>query len=131
MKGRAGNAPAPKTRGSDMKNTLKIILASALLTGVGIKAAPAFAEAPEAQTYVSVVETADLDLASPDGQRSLEQRVARAAREVCGIASDVDVVGKNKVRQCLHDTIAKASDERDALLASAKSGAAITVAASH
>ena len=114
-----------------MKNTLKIILASALITAVGIKAAPALAEAPEAQTFVSVVQTADLDLGSADGKRALEQRVARAAREVCGTASDVDLVGQNKVRQCRHDTIARAAGERDALLAAPSRGGAITLAASH
>ena len=114
-----------------MKNTLRIILASALITAVGIKAAPALAEAPEAQANVSVVQTADLDLGSPDGPRALDQRVARAAREVCGAASDVDLVGQTTVRPCRPETIAKAAGERGALLAAASRGGAITLAASH
>ena len=56
-----------------------------------IKAAPALAEpaSPNVQTYVSYVKTADLDLASEGGQRTLDRRVAQAAREVCGTPSDV------------------------------------------
>jgi UrcA family protein len=131
MEGRAGKLRSQKGE-AIMKNPFVIAAVSAIITAGLIKAAPALAEpvAP-VQTNVSIVQTADLDLASPDGQRALDLRVARAAREVCGSASDVDLVGQNKVRQCFHDTIAKAAGERDALLASARSGSAITVAASH
>lgn len=114
-----------------MTNTFKIILASALITAGGIKAAPALAQPAPVTTNVSVVQTADLDLASQDGQRSLQQRLNRAAREVCGTASDADLVGQNKVRDCRHDVLARASGERDALLAAAKSGPTITLAASN
>ncbi len=85
----------------------------------------------EAQTYVSYVKTADLDLASQNGQRKLDRRVAQAAREVCGTPSDVDLVGQNKVRECREEAIAKASSERDAALAAAKRGAAIAITASR
>ena len=128
MEGRAGKL-RPQKGEAIMKNPFVIAAVSAIITAGLIKAAPALAE--PAQANVSVVQTADLDLASPDGQRALELRVARAAREVCGTASDVDLVGQNKVRQCFHDTIAQTAGEREALLASARSGSAITVAASH
>jgi len=113
-----------------MKNTLKIIFASALITAGVLKAAPAFAETPSAnfETRVSYVSTADLDLSSQAGQRALDLRIARAAREVCGKASDADLVGQNKARQCRHDVIARASGERDALLAAASRGATIAIA---
>jgi UrcA family protein len=132
MECRAGKL-RPQQGEAIMKNPFVIAAVSAIITAGLIKAAPALAEpaSRQVQTNVSVVQTADLDLASPDGQRSLELRVARAAREVCGTASDVDLVGQNKARQCLHDTIAKTAGERDALLASARSGSAIAVAASH
>jgi len=114
-----------------MKNTLKIVLASALITTAAIKAAPAFAEAPATETNISLVRTADLDLGSSDGQRKLDQRLANAAREVCGTASDVDIEGKNDVRKCRDETLAKARGQRDAVLAAADRGAFIAVTASR
>ena len=117
-----------------MKDTLRIILISALLTAGAIKAAPALAKpaAPEAQTYVSYVHTSDIDLASQRGQRVLQQRLSQAAREVCGTASDADVQGKNQVRECRKDAIGRAGGEREALLAAVQSRATtIAVTASR
>jgi UrcA family protein len=116
-----------------MKNPYVIAFASALITAGAIRAAPALAEpaSSEAQTYVSYVKTADLDLASQSGQRKLDRRVAQAAREVCGTPSDVDLVGQNKARECREEAIAKASSERDAALAAAKRGAAVAITASR
>ena len=113
-----------------MKNPYVIAIASALITAAGIKAAPALAEAPSAnvETRVSYVRTADLDLSSKAGQRTLDLRIAQAAREVCGKPSDSDLVGQNKARECRQDVIARASGERDALLAAAGRGATIAVA---
>ena len=64
-----------------MKNPYAIALASALITAGAIRAAPALAEpaSGEFQTYVSYVKTADLDLSSDGGQRTLDRRVAQAA----------------------------------------------------
>ena len=114
-------------------NPYFIALASALITAGALRAAPALAEpaSGEVQTYVSYVKTADLDLASQSGQRTLDRRVAQAAREVCGIASDSDLVGQNKARECREDAISKANGEREALLAAAKRGAAVAVIASR
>jgi UrcA family protein len=116
-----------------VKNAIYIALASALITTAAIKAAPALAEAPgsPSQINVSLVRTADLDLGSSQGQRQLDQRLANAAREVCGTASDVDVEGKNEVRKCRDDTLAKANGQRDAVLAAAERGATIAVTASR
>jgi len=113
-----------------MKNPYVIALVSALITAAGIKAAPALAEAPSAnfETRISYVRTADLDLASKDGQRALDLRIAQAAREVCGTASEADLVGQNKARECRKDVIARASSERDSLLAAAGRGATIAIA---
>ena len=113
-----------------MKSTLKIILASALITAGAIKAAPALAETPSAdvETRISYVQTADLDLSSKGGQRTLELRIAQAAREVCGKPSDSDLVGQSKARECRQDVVERASGERDALLAAAGRGATIAIA---
>jgi UrcA family protein len=116
-----------------MKNPFVIAFASALITAGALRAAPALAEpaSGEVQTYVSYVKTADLDLSSQGGQRTLDRRVAQAAREVCGTPSDVDLAGQNKARECREEAIAKASFERDAMLAAAKRGAAVAVIASR
>ena len=116
-----------------MKNPYVIAIASALIAAGAIKAAPALAEpAPaETRTYVSYVQTSDLDLASKSGQRSLDRRLAHAAREVCGVPSDADLVGQNKARACRADAIARASSEREALLAAANRGAVVAITASR
>jgi len=128
MECRAGKS-GPEKRGSDMKNPYVIALASALITAAGIKAAPALAETPSAnfEMRVSHVQTADLDLSSTSGQRTLDLRIAQAAREVCGKPSEVDLVGQNKARECRKDVIARAFSDRGALLAAASHGATIAI----
>jgi len=74
------------------------------------------------------VQTADLDLSNQAGQRTLDLRIAQAAREVCGKASDSDLVGQNKARECRRDVISRATSDRDALLAAADHGATIAIA---
>ena len=112
-----------------MKKAFYIILVSALITTGIIKAAPALAQEPvTAQTNISVVRTIDLDLRSSEGQRTLDRRLAKAAREVCGIASDVDVAGKNDVRKCRDETLAKAREQREAVLAGRGVVIAVTAA---
>ena len=115
-----------------MKNPYAIALVSALITAGAIKAAPALAETPAApQTYVSYVQTGDLDLSKASDQRTLDHRLAQAAREVCGDPSDVDLVGQNKARECRKDAIEKAGVKREALFAAAKREAVIAITASR
>jgi len=115
-----------------MKNPYAIALVSALITAGAIKAAPAFAEAPVTQqTYVSYVQTADLDLSNANDQRTLDHRLAQAAREVCGDPSDVDLAGQNEARECRKDAIENAGVKREAMLAAAKRGAIIAITASR
>ena len=89
-----------------MKQTLKIIAASALVTAIVWRAAPALAE--EAPRNVAVVQIADLDLSSQSGARILDHRLVSAAREVCGFASDADLVGKNRVAACREEVLSEA-----------------------
>ena len=110
-----------------MKDTA--FFALALITSAAI-IAPTAGQAAEPVTVTSVVQTADLDLASANGQRELDRRIARAARVVCGTASDADLEGKNDVRQCRAETIAAAVSQREQLLA-ARSGSPILVASAH
>ena len=112
-----------------MKQTLAIILTSFLATAAVIKAAPAFAEQAPAQN-VSVVHTADLNLATEGGRRHLDERLVIAVREVCGDASDADLAGKNQVRECRADVLAKARIKAQQI-ASRDGNATILVAASR
>ncbi len=112
-----------------MKKALYIALTSALITTAAIKAAPAFAQQPGGtEPTISRVWTGDLDLKSKAGQHKLELRLARAAREVCGAASDADVVGKNEVRECRADTLAKARGQGKTLAAARGEVIAVTAA---
>jgi UrcA family protein len=112
-----------------MKKTLGIILTSFLATAAVIKAAPAFAEHSPAQN-MSIVHTGDLNLSTEAGRRHLDERLVIAAREVCGSASDVDLAGKNQVRQCRADVLAKARTDAEEI-ASRDGRRTILVAASR
>ena len=111
-----------------MKTTALFTLA---LIASATTVTPTVAQAFEPVTVTSIVRTADLDLSQSDGQRELERRIAQAARDVCGTASNVDVEGKNAIRQCRAETIAQASAQREQLLAAVRSGAPILVASSR
>ena len=111
-----------------MTKAIQIIATAFLVTAAAIKAAPAVAEPVTPEINVSLVQTADLDLSTSSGQRALNARLAHAANEVCGTASDVDLVGKNDVRKCRTDVLARANDQRDQLLAAAGRGAQIAIA---
>jgi UrcA family protein len=113
-----------------MKQTLRIILASFLVTAAVIKAAPVIAEPAPAQN-VSIVHTADLNLSTESGRRQLDQRLVIAAGEVCGTGSDTDLKGKNDVRKCRHDVLSEARAKGAQLASSALGGSEIKVAAAR
>ena len=115
-----------------MKRSFYIALVSALLTAGLIQAAPAFAQTSgQGEIAVSLVRTSDLNLGTAAGQKQLDLRLAHAAREVCGSASDVDVEGKNDVRKCRNETLARAQQQKASVLAAAGHGATIAVTASR
>jgi len=100
------------------------LLASALL------ATPVLAEAPLTGQNRTIVRTADLDLASANGQRRLDRRLVRAVNQACGIASDADLAGSNAVRRCREVTHAGIALERNRLVEMASRGAVVAVTAS-
>ena len=106
-----------------MKQTLKIILVSALATAALIKGVTALAESIPAAVNFSIVRTADLD----PGQRTLEQRVASAAHAVCDTASAADLKARNSERDCRSNVIASARSKARAL-AERNSGNSLVVA---
>jgi UrcA family protein len=89
-----------------MKQTFKIIAISALATAAVIKAVPVLAE--PAPANVSIVQTADLDLTTKAGRQALDRRLVTAAYDVCGTASNADLVGTNQARQCRAEVLTSA-----------------------
>jgi UrcA family protein len=90
-----------------------------IATLLAFTASPTLAEPPV--TVTSFVQTADLDLASKDGQRTLEKRLNQAIVEVCGEASPTDLAGQNKVRACRKDAHNRFDAQRDERIAAASS----------
>jgi len=101
--------------------TLSLLLSAAV-------ASPALSQSSQAESRV-VVTTADLDLASAAGQRSLDRRLASAVTEACGTASVVDLAGQNEVRRCRVETSARIAADRDRLVELASRGGNIILAA--
>jgi UrcA family protein len=107
----------------------KIILTSFVITAGLIRGAPTLAQPAFAPNVnVSIVHTADLDLSTDAGRHQLDRRLVQAAREVCGTASDFDLEGKNDVRACRSEVLAKVRATGEQL---AGGGAQIRVAASR
>ena len=108
-------------------SAIRIIIASGLIAAAIIKGAPALAE-PTANpdVNVSIVATADLDLTTRAGQRTLDERLVHAASEVCGTASDFDLAGRNQVRACRASVLAEARSKGEQL---ASRGTPIVIAA--
>jgi UrcA family protein len=99
-----------------MTTNLKMIAISALATATAFNAVPAFAE--QASTLnVSIVRTADLDLTTKSGRQALDHRLVVAAYEVCGTASDADLVGKNQARECRVEVLGAARAQSGQLAA--------------
>ena len=91
-----------------MIKTSFLFLASVLTAGTVLAgtASPAIAAPPAAPTRI--VSYADLDLASPAGRARLDQRLAAAARAVCGDAFATDLRTLAQVRACRAETLANA-----------------------
>jgi UrcA family protein len=109
----------------------KTALFALALTASATLVTPTVALAFEPVIATSIVRTADLDLSSADGQRTLDHRIVQAARDVCGGVSDVDLEGKNAARRCITETIAAASEQRQQVLAAANAGASIRIASAR
>lgn len=86
-------------------------------------AAPALAQptitvASHPDRFPSVqVSTADLDLASADGQRRLDARLMRAAAQVCTMTRLRDLNESRLADRCRTDTLARARAARSAVIA--------------
>ncbi|MXP15248.1 UrcA family protein [Altererythrobacter confluentis] len=104
-----------------MKHAM-IALAALGATVTAGTAAPAFANTEQKQTIH--VEYADLNLATAAGQKTLNQRIIKAAREVCGMDRAVTGtrVPTRDVLQCFHTAKAQAEKQFAAILTDQRLG---------
>lgn len=94
-----------------------------LLAAAAAFAAPALAQSADMTTVTAphgrsiAVSTSDLDLASADGQRELDERLWRAARDVCSFTRLRDLAEYRAEGRCRSAALAHASARRAAALA--------------
>jgi UrcA family protein len=88
--------------------TSLIFLAAVLTSGsiLAGAASPALAAPPAAQTRI--VSYADLNLASAAGRATLDRRLDRAVRAVCGRAAIKDLNAYRQVELCRDESLADA-----------------------
>lgn len=90
---------------------MKTFAIAAASLGLVMTATPAFAG--QDQFHTQSVSTAGLDLSTAEGQRMLEQRIERAARNVC-FANEARTGSRlmsREVRTCLADARASARQQ--------------------
>jgi UrcA family protein len=104
-------APALLSSGASIMKLTPIALAAALTI------APSVTQQSEHRASIA---HADLDLSTRDGRARLDRRIGRAARELCGTWSAVDLAGRTKVMTCRNAAIAQAADQRDRLTGAAR-----------
>ena len=91
-----------------------------LLIALSCGMSPAIARAEEPVTVG--VSYADLNLASASAQRMLEQRIAIAAKAVCGVGDHRDLKFAIAVSECRAGTIADARPAYQAAVSAARHG---------
>jgi UrcA family protein len=75
-------------------------IASLYVSGVSnMLAQPAYATTGD-EVRTKIVRYGDLNLASTQGQQVLEQRIRRAAKQVCDMGGIVSIVQHRKIRLC-------------------------------
>lgn len=91
------------------------ILAAAVVAA-GLSTVTAISPALAAEAGGVTVATSDLNLASPAGRATLDARIERAARSVCGTAFINELDYAANVAACRADVISAARAQRDALI---------------
>lgn len=94
---------------------IPLIIPTLLLASVAANPAHAGWSKSDSQ----IVSYADLDLSTPAGIRTLDGRIDRAVRKVCGKAY-IDLATSRGVRACRKDTLASVQDQRSRALSTAR-----------
>lgn len=101
---------------------MKTLAIAAAAFGLICTAAPAYAEG--ATTMTLEIETSDINLDTPAGQKLLDQRIEKAARTVCRM-TDVDTgtrVMNRDARNCLAKARVDARQQVAAMIADRQRG---------
>jgi UrcA family protein len=93
---------------------MRHFLFAALLLATPAVATPTITVAAGPSVQVA---THDLDLASPAGQQRLDNRLRRAATQVCTFTHLRDLAESRLADRCRADTLARARDQRSAIIA--------------
>lgn len=90
---------------------MKTLAIAAASLGLAFTATPALAGPAELPTQK--VSIAGIDLATPEGQAMLDQRIERAAREVCGVdeVRTGTLIRSNESTECLAKARASAQQQ--------------------
>lgn len=110
---------------------IKTSIAAAFLLSA---AAPALAGQRD-ESVSQMVSVADLDLATPEGVRALDNRIGRTIRRLCHNPSEYNsiagVMGFGPARQCRREALAAIADRRSALLAASSAPSRRLAARAH
>ena len=104
----------------------------AILTAAAVALMPvaASAETFPKEAKSMRVSHADLNLASPEGQKALHRRIGSAVEQVCGDAFGPDLRANLQTRACRTETLSAAMSEVEALRATdPRRGGTVTVTA--
>ena len=107
-----------------MKRT-PIVIPMALLMSVSLAAATAAEATPrswESGQRSELVRYGDLDLTSPSGQRTLDNRIEQAINRVCDRGDVNDLSSAMEERRCRSNARSAAHAQRGQAVASANSG---------
>jgi UrcA family protein len=86
------------------------------------------AAAPAPELPQAIVQTADLDLATPAGEKALHYRIATAVTQVCGVAGSRELAVNTSIKNCRALAWASTKPQLQTVLASARNGKAYSVA---
>jgi UrcA family protein len=99
--------------------TLALTASALVIMTAAVVASPARAADANAQT--TRVHYQDLDLNTAGGEAALRQRVANAAKTVCGPVDGRAIADHERFDACRDNAIASASSQMNAVIASARS----------
>ncbi len=102
---------------------MRSLLIAALVAAGPTLLAPTPALAQNVTTPQVAVRVADLNLATPDGVRLLDQRLHRAVSAVCELDGPATLAAMNRRWACQEAAFARIAPRRDALIAAARSHA--------
>ncbi|WP_158274710.1 UrcA family protein [Sphingosinicella humi] len=100
----------------------RIIILAALVAAPLLAPAfsPALAQEAVPSDQTRLVSYQDLDLGDAADVRILDRRIRTAVEAACGSTSNADPAGKNEVRRCRAETIARVAAQREVAIAEAR-----------